>query len=97
MAQVRERLDHHTRLFDQYQAAIKQARQEGYRQQELVRSEATLKRSEALNEARRRAESMTGEARTSIREQVEAAKVQLDREARSLAQSIAASILKRPA
>jgi F-type H+-transporting ATPase subunit b len=97
MAQVRKKLDHHTELFNQYQAVVKKARLDGYRRQEQSRSEAMAKRAEALDAARKHAEQMLREAQDSIRHQVDAAKAQLDREAQEMAQGIVRSILQRSA
>lgn len=96
-AQVRKRLDHHTQLFDKYQATIKEARLEGYRHQEEVRSAAMKERAEALAQARKNGEQLLREARESIRQQVQGAKDQLDREARDMARGIADTLLQRSA
>jgi F-type H+-transporting ATPase subunit b len=97
MAQVRKRLDHHTELFDEYQATIKQARLEGYRHQEEVRSAAMIERAKALDQARKNGEQLLREARESIRQQVHGAKDQLDREAQDMARGIADTLLQRSA
>jgi len=97
MAQVRKRLDHHTELFGEYQATIKQARLEGYRHQEEVRSAAMIERAKALDEARKNGAQLLREARESLRQQVQGAKDQLDREARDMARGIADTLLQRSA
>ena len=97
MAQIRQNLDHHLQLFDQYQATIRNARMEGYRSVEKARSEALLYRNKALDQARNRAEQLTREARNSIQTQVNEAKARLELEAREMASRIASVILQRSA
>jgi len=94
VAEANKQLEHHSELFDKYQATIKNARMEGYQVQERTRSEALAKRNEALSEAKQRAEQLSLESRESIRTQLQSAKEQLGREADEMARSIAASILK---
>jgi F-type H+-transporting ATPase subunit b len=97
LEQARKKLDHHLDLFNRYQAAVKNARMEGYRRQEQVRSEAMKKRAEALEQARKRAEGLLLESRASIQAQVQGAKAQLSLEAHEIARSIAAAVLQRSA
>jgi len=97
MSQTRQDLDHHLRLFDQYQATIKNARMEGYRLVEKARSEALLYRSGLLEKGRNNAEQMIREARSSIQGQVMAAKDRLKSEAEEIARRIASAILQRSA
>jgi F-type H+-transporting ATPase subunit b len=84
-------------LFGQYQAAIKAARVEGYRRMEAARSEALKKRADALEEARAKAKQMVGESRAAIQKQAAESKLHLGRDVEEIAQTIAASILGRPA
>jgi F-type H+-transporting ATPase subunit b len=93
----RKQLDHHLDLFNRYQASIKNGRMEGYRRQEELRSEAMKKRTEALEQARRHSGQLIAESRESIQNQINEAKVQLERDADEIARGIAASILRRPA
>jgi F-type H+-transporting ATPase subunit b len=97
IARADKQLQHCTELFDRYAAAIKNARMEGYRLQELARSDGLASRREVLDHSRRQAEALIGESRDSIRMQVAAARDQLDREAEEMARSITAAILRRPA
>ena len=97
IAQAQKRLDHHHELFDQYQATIKRARIDGYKRHEQLRSEAVVKRSEALAQARKSSEQLIAEARESIQNQVQAARIQLNREVQEMAQIIVAAIMQRPA
>ena len=97
MAQIREDLDHHMELFDQYQATIKNARLEGYRMVEKSRSEAMQFRNNVLEKARKSAEQLSQDARAAIRSQVTEAKVSLARDAQEIAGQIASAILHRPA
>ena len=95
LARIKEQMDHQSGLFNQYQAAIKNARMEGYRRQDELRSEASKKRTESLAQARKEAERMIQDSRGSIRSQVEAAKQQLAVEAQEMAAKISTTILER--
>jgi F-type H+-transporting ATPase subunit b len=97
ITQANEQLQHYTELFDQYEAAIRNARAEGYRIQEQARSEALRKRNIMLELARDRAEQLMNESRDSIRNQVHAAKTQLGQEAQEIARAITATVLRRSA
>ena len=97
MTEARKKFEHHLDLFNAYQAAIKNGRMEGYRLQEQMRSEAMKKRAEALEQARMSAEQLIQESRNSIQTQVQAAKIELAREAHEIARGITATILQRPA
>jgi F-type H+-transporting ATPase subunit b len=97
ITQANEQLQHYTELFDQYEAAIRNARAEGYRIQEQARSEALRKRGIMLELARDRAEQLMNESRDSIRNQVHAAKTQLGQEAQEIARAITATVLRRSA
>jgi F0F1-type ATP synthase membrane subunit b/b' len=90
-------MDHQLGLLDKYQATIKNARMEAYRQQEQVRSEAMQKRAEVLAKAKAAGEQMIRDSRASILSQVESAKQQLDFEAQELARGIASTLLGRAA
>ncbi len=95
MAWVEEQLNNQLNLFNQYQAAIKNARIEGYKRQEQLRSEALQKAAKLLAEARELADSRVQEARESIQAQVEAAKLQLASEAQEIAKRISSRVLER--
>jgi F-type H+-transporting ATPase subunit b len=95
--QAQEDINHHLGLFEKYQASIKNARMEGYRRQEQLRSEAQKKRAEVLTQSRVAAEELIRDSRVSIRSQVEAAKQQLTAEAQDMAQRITSAILGRSA
>jgi F-type H+-transporting ATPase subunit b len=97
MGQVRENLAHHLELFDQYHATIRNARMEGYRLVEKVRSEALLHRHAALDSARKNAEQSIQDARATIQAQVIEAKARLQSEAQEMAGRIASAILQRSA
>jgi F-type H+-transporting ATPase subunit b len=97
IAQAHKQLQHHAELFGRYEAAIKNARMEGYRRQEQVRSEALEKRKENLDMARKSADELLEQSRDSIRQQVRAAKDELAGEAGEMARSIAAAVLRRSA
>ncbi len=95
MAQTQEQINNQLNLFNKYQAAIKNARMEGYRRQEQLRSEALKKRAELLARAREAAEQAVRESRDSIHAQVEIAKEQLALDAREVARIIAAAVLEK--
>jgi F-type H+-transporting ATPase subunit b len=97
MAQTQQDLDHHLRLFDQYQATIKNARIEGYRLVEKARTEALLHRGSALEAAKRAAEQLTQQARDSVQAEVAEARAALGQEAREIAGRIASALLRRSA
>ncbi len=97
MTQTRENLAHHLELFDQYHATIRNARMEGYRLAEKVRSEALLHRQAALDSARKNAEQLIQDARATVRAQVIEAKAMLQYEAQEMAGRIASAILQRSA
>jgi F-type H+-transporting ATPase subunit b len=97
MNEARAKIDHQMGLLDKYQATIKNARMESYRQQEQLRNEALKKRAEVLANARTAGEQMIQDSRASILSQVESAKRQLDLEAKDLARGITAAILGRSA
>ncbi len=95
--QCRKELQNQQNLFREYEAKIKQGRAEGYRLQDQLRGEAMKKRAEAIEAARNGAERMTEDARASIRNEVQAAKLQMAVEVREIARGIAAAILQRSA
>ncbi|NWG14300.1 MAG: ATP synthase F0 subunit B [Acidobacteria bacterium] len=90
-------VDYSIELFNQYQAAIKNARSEGYRLMEQTRAAALERRAELLRGARVQAEDMIEEARKTIARQVAESKEQLGRDIEEIARGIAASVLGRTA
>jgi F0F1-type ATP synthase membrane subunit b/b' len=97
MSKTRSDLDHHLKLFDQYQATIKNARMEGYKILEKSRSEALNYRNILLQDGRGSAEKLILDARAEIQKQIGSAKVQLETEAQEIARRIASAILRRSA
>ncbi len=97
MEQAQRQLDHQVELLRQYQAAIRNARMEGYRRLEQIRAEAAGKRAEVLKQAKADAERLIQGARDSIHAQVQTAKARLDFDAREIAAGIATRILRRTA
>jgi F-type H+-transporting ATPase subunit b len=97
MHEAQSKIDHQMDLLNKYQATIKNARMEAYRRQEQLRAEAMKKRADVLTKARTAGEQMIQDSRASVLSQVEAAKRQLDLEARELARGITAAILGRSA
>ena len=97
MRLAKERQNRQLNLFNQYQASIKNARMEGYRQQEQLRADALKKRAELLAQARVAGEGMIRDSRDSLRTQVETAKQQLALDAQEMARTIASTFLGRAA
>jgi F-type H+-transporting ATPase subunit b len=97
MSQAQENLNHHLKLFGEYQASIKNARMEGYRRQEQLRAEASQKRTELLAQSRTAAERIIQDSRDSISSQAETAKQQLTLDAQEMARKITSTILGRSA
>jgi F-type H+-transporting ATPase subunit b len=97
MAAAQEKLNYQSDLFNRYQASIKNARMEGYRRQDQVRTEAMKKRAELLAQARKSAEQAIGESREAIRSQVETAKQTLALDAEEIARTITSNVLGRSA
>jgi F-type H+-transporting ATPase subunit b len=95
MANSRQQLDYCTEMFNKYEAAVRNGRTEGYRLQEEARADAMKERAEALQQARRSAERLLEESRSSIQAEVQAAKIQLEREVYEIARGIAAIVLQR--
>jgi len=95
MAQAQEQINNQLDLFNKYQAAIKNARREGYRRQEELRLEALKKGDETLAKAREFAELAVKETRDSIQAQAEIAKQQLTLEAQEMARKISAAVLEK--
>ncbi len=97
VAQASQNLAHQMQLFEQYQAAIKNARMDGYRLVEKARADALVFRKNAMTDARKRAEGLLRETRDSIQNQVSAAKSRLEYEAQDIASRIASAVLRRSA
>ena len=76
-----------------YNAAIRAARTEGYAAQERARQESGQRLAAELAAARKRAEAVTVEAKAELARNVEAAKTILSRDAESLSEQIAVSVL----
>ena len=93
IARMKEKMDHQSGLFNEYQATIKNSRMEGYRRQDELRAEAMKKRAEAMAQARQKAEQMIQDSRNSISSQVAAAKQQLALEAQEMARKISAPMI----
>jgi len=90
-------VDHSLDLFSRYQAAIKQARMDGYRALEQARAEAQKCRADTLEQARREAGRQVQTSQEALAAQVEESKSRLARDVDEIARGIAASILGRSA
>ena len=97
MDEAQTKTNHQMGLLSEYQATVKNARMEAYRQQEQLRNEALKKRAEVLAKAKVAGEQMIQDSRVSLLSQVETAKRQLDQDAKELAHGIASAILGRSA
>jgi F-type H+-transporting ATPase subunit b len=97
MSEAHAKTDHQLYLLNEYQATLKNARMEAYRQQEHLRNEALKRRAEVLAKAKTAGEQMIQDSRASILSQVDMAKRQLDMEAQELAGGIASTVLGRSA
>ena len=97
MAESQKKTQYFVDQMDSYQATIREGRMEAYRQQELIRSDAMKKRVDILGRSRTAAERLVLESREQSNAQVQAAKLDLTREARDLAAGIASAVLRRPA
>ena len=77
-----------------YAEALKQARLESYRQQEVFRSEAVQQRSQIVVQSRQGSEQLLGSARSEIQTQVASAKKSLESEVAGMADGIVKGILR---
>ena len=77
-----------------YAQALKEARLESYRQQEVFRAEAVQQRSQILAQGRQGSEQLIGSARTEIQSQVASAKKSLESEVAGMADGIVKGILR---
>lgn len=80
----------------EYERKLREARTQIYAAQENSRNRMIEQRSDALAEARRQAEKMIKDARTSLDQDIAAAKAGLQKQAETLADQIVQSVL-RPA
>ena len=79
----------------QYEAALRAARGEIYREQENTRKRLQKEQGQAIQQARQQAEGMVREAKQQLAAELESAKTDLRRQADSLAEEIAEAILRR--
>jgi F-type H+-transporting ATPase subunit b len=92
-----ESLERATKKTAEYEAAMRAARAEVYQAQEKVHKQLQEREATELAEARRRAEALIQQARAALAQDVEAAKVSLDRDSQTLAGRIAAAVLRSAA
>ena len=79
---------------EEYEAAIRAARGEVYREFEALRRQLHAERSTAMEQSRQQAEARIGEAKTELAQQVMRLKQNLAGESEALASQIAESILR---
>jgi F-type H+-transporting ATPase subunit b len=77
----------------EYEAALRAARAETYKELEQLRSKLQDDRSSSVHEARLRAEALVAEAKAALNSEVEALKKNLEAESVALADRIASKIL----
>jgi len=90
-----ETLRHAEQKTAEYEEAIRQARNEIYKEEEELRRAQRQRQLEAVNAMRQTADAMVEEARSTIAAEVEAARASLERESEALADEIAAAVLRR--
>lgn len=81
----------------EYEAAMREARADVYRQQEVIHKNLQEQAAAQIAEARKRSEAMVELAKQQIAEQAEAAKGSLERDSDLLAAQIADTVLRRSA
>lgn len=79
----------------EYEAAIREARTEIFREQESYRERLRTEHGEAIQEARQGADAKVKEARTALADELAEAKRSLDQQTETLAERIVDSILRR--
>lgn len=77
-----------------YADALKEARLESYRQQEVFRAEAVQQRSQVIAQGRQSSDQLIGAARGEIQTQVASAKQSLESEVAGIADGIVKGILR---
>ncbi|MBI4455465.1 MAG: ATP synthase F0 subunit B [Acidobacteria bacterium] len=88
-------LRRYQQLAQEYESRIREEQLQSYRHREERRNEALARRAVMVEEARRRAEQLTDDARMEISMQLEKVKVNLQSEARDLARAIGRVVLGR--
>lgn len=81
----------------EYEATIRQARAEGYRQSEQVRANALEERARVIEAAKEHANKMIEGAKTEIESQAASARAALESDARQVAEKISRIVLGRTA
>jgi F0F1-type ATP synthase membrane subunit b/b' len=81
----------------EYEAALRAARAETYKELEQLRRQLQDERAAGVREARSRADAAIAEAKASLNAEMSALKRNLETESEALAGRIAAKILRRPA
>jgi len=92
---AQESMEAAVRKTAEYEAAIRDARGEIYREQEEVRKQWRREHAASLEEARRNAEAQVGHAKADLAAGVEEARRTLEAESETLAGRIVESILRR--
>lgn len=95
-SEARETVQRVEERLRQYERSLREARAESYQLLERQQSEAAGERRRRLEEVRQEVDSQIEEQKRVIREQAEAARANLEGEARRAAATISAQILGRP-
>jgi len=95
--QSRKEVEAQQNLFREYEAKIRQARNDGYRLQDQIRGDAAKRRAEIIQQARGGAERMTEQSKALITAEAKAARDKMAAEVGEIADRITAMVLQRPA
>lgn len=93
---ARQMLAEYEQRLTKYEEQLRAARAEAYQELEAQRREAQTARQETLAQVRTETSAQIAAAQNAIREQVEAAKENLQGEARAMAATISSQLLHRP-
>jgi len=95
LARARQQAETTEAKTKEYEATFQAARQEVYRQREAERHARLSERDVMMREARQKSEKMVQDAQGALAQEVAAAKAELDRTSRPLAEEISRSLLGR--
>ena len=94
LEEARRRIEEVERKTAEYETALRTARAEAYRQQEIIRDEVLGERARLLADARREAEAIIEQARATLQDQAARARQELESEIDDLAGRLAGTLLK---
>jgi F-type H+-transporting ATPase subunit b len=96
LGEAKQMLAQYEQRLAQYEEQLRAARAEAYQHLEAQRREAQTARQETLAQVRTETAAQIADAQQAIREQTEAAKQNLQGEARAMAATISSQLLQRP-